>query len=434
MQVIIEINGRQALPVRAIPLLTDWHGLSPKGLAQILAGDCDHWPSFDGLTAHRLHTDGRTEAITPRWWASWVVGKLKATSDSIKAKQTSHATGRQQWRGESLAQLPAGVFLWRDEFEAAQAGEYGPLGRRARVNPRGFDPGFHKLNFNPHPDPEIATPGLVLEGFEKLTPAPIEPVDAERGMCVMRGDSANVTNESDRQAESFGFHSVFLDLEHWAALHAVSAREAAMLLCLYNPRKTSFEEAKTIMFPDLPDGHLERLDRRLSDYAAQNPRSCRSLWAWYSAAREMKIKLDPEAVSFMEHVARHMESDSTPAAAPVVAASASNAPACDFSMLATREQLIEAFGRFTGMEASWFKNIKDTPALLSARKVAGQGGRGHIAEPLFCPFEVMQWLTSHKRRKNKDRKLSAEKAWELLEKNFPKVHSARSVADPRTGD
>ena len=76
MHVTIEINGRQALPVRAIPLLTDWRGLSPDQLAQILAGDSDHWPSFDGLTAYSLRPDGSTEPIPPRWWASWVVRKL----------------------------------------------------------------------------------------------------------------------------------------------------------------------------------------------------------------------------------------------------------------------------------------------------------------------------------------------------------------------
>ena len=112
--------------------------------------------------------------------------------------------------------------------------------------------------------------------------------------------------------------------------------------------------------------------------------------------------------------------------------STNNAPACDFAMLASREQLIEAFGRFTGMDVTWFKNLKDIPALLAARKVAGQGGRGHIAEPLFCPFEVMQWLANSKRRKG--RKLGAEKAWELLEKNFPRVYNARSVGDPRDCD
>lgn len=129
------------------------------------------------------------------------------------------------------------------------------------------------------------------------------------------------------------------------------------------------------------------------------------------------------------------EAPATDTAPPAhVVASDSNAPAPNFSTLATREQLIEAFGRFTGMDASWFNNIKDTPALQSARKITGQGGRGHIAEPWFCPFEVMQWVASPKRRKNASRKLSIEKAWELLEKNFPKVYSLHSGADPRPED
>lgn len=109
--------------------------------------------------------------------------------------------------------------------------------------------------------------------------------------------------------------------------------------------------------------------------------------------------------------------------------SASNTHRSDFAMLATRDQLIAAFGSFTGMDLMWFNNLKDIPALLRARKVVGQGGRGHIAEPWFCPFEVMQWLTDSKRRKG--RKLSDDKAWDLLERHFPMVYNAQSVADPR---
>ena len=185
MHVITKINGKDALPVRAIPLLTDWQGLSPDGLAKILAGDSDHWPSFDGLTAHRLHTDGSIEAIPPRWWRSWVVDKLQAISHTIKANQTSHETGRQQWRCASLAQLPAGVFVWRDEFETAHTMEYGPEGARARSNPQGFDPSVHILNFNLHPDPAIATLGMVLEGFNRTADGrpfdyPLKAVDAKR--------------------------------------------------------------------------------------------------------------------------------------------------------------------------------------------------------------------------------------------------------------
>lgn len=414
MHVVTDINGRGALPVRAIPLLTDWRGLSPDQLAQILAGDSDHWPSFEGLTAYRLQTDGSIEAIPPQWWQSWVVRKLNATSDAIKAKQTSHETGYQQWRSESLAQLPSGVFVWRDEFEVAHVCEYGPLGRRARGNPNGFDSRVHVLNFNPHPDLDIAPHGLVLEGFDEL----------------------KAENEKELH-----LHDVRISLKSWATLHDVRPNDAALLLCGYDPDKGQSHTAKDFLM----------LARCFTDHAQKYPapRRLAQWWAlvleWTEAKKlgfttpnrdigEALMIFDRQHHPRTESApAQPAESDSTPSTAPVPD-SASNAPACDFSMLATREQLIEAFGRFTGMEASWFKNIKDTPALLSARKVAGQGGRGHIAEPLFCPFEVMQWLTSHKRRKNKDRKLSAEKAWELLEKNFPKVHSARSVADPRTGD
>lgn len=120
-----------------------------------------------------------------------------------------------------------------------------------------------------------------------------------------------------------------------------------------------------------------------------------------------------------------------PGGSPAVG-SANHAPACDFAMLASREQLIGAFGNFTGMDATWFRNLKDAPALRAARKVTGQGRRGHTEVPWFCPFEVMQWLVSPNRRKG--RKLGAEKAWELLERNFPRVYSVRSVGDPRDCD
>lgn len=102
----------------------------------------------------------------------------------------------------------------------------------------------------------------------------------------------------------------------------------------------------------------------------------------------------------------------------------------EVTLLATRQQLIDAFNAFTGMDATWFENLKDTPALLSARKVRGQGGRGHISEPLFCPYEVLRWLIDPARRKG--RPLRRDKGWELFERDFPRVFAAYSVGDPRT--
>lgn len=101
----------------------------------------------------------------------------------------------------------------------------------------------------------------------------------------------------------------------------------------------------------------------------------------------------------------------------------------DFEMLATRQQLINAFGSFTGMDDSWFTNLKDTPKLKDARKVAGSGGKDSN-EPLFCPFEVMRWLTDPKKKKG--RKLTSDKGWQLLERHFPKAYNQYSIGDTRT--
>ena len=98
-----------------------------------------------------------------------------------------------------------------------------------------------------------------------------------------------------------------------------------------------------------------------------------------------------------------------------------------FDMVATRQQLIDAFGSFTGMSMEWFNNLNTSPRLKAARKYAGQGGR-HSAEPLFCPYEVMQWLADPKRKKG--RKLGNEKAWQLLKAHFPKAYTPNSMGDP----
>ena len=102
----------------------------------------------------------------------------------------------------------------------------------------------------------------------------------------------------------------------------------------------------------------------------------------------------------------------------------------DHSILATRKELIDAYGKFTGMEMSWFANLTDSPKLLAARKVRGRGKRRQSIEPLFCPHEVMVWLIDKKRRKG--RCISSDKAWEIWEKHFPNVFNIYLVGDSRT--
>ena len=96
-------------------------------------------------------------------------------------------------------------------------------------------------------------------------------------------------------------------------------------------------------------------------------------------------------------------------------------------LLATPSELINAFGVITGMDKSWFNNVKDTPNLKAAIHTAGIGGRKG-REPLYFVFPVMQWLISEKRRKGKP--MNESTGWRLLKNQFPKVYAEYQGYEP----
>lgn len=98
----------------------------------------------------------------------------------------------------------------------------------------------------------------------------------------------------------------------------------------------------------------------------------------------------------------------------------------DYARLASRDQLMAAFGSF-GLKRSWFDDLKSRRWLLQARKVLGQGQRGSRREPLYCPFETMTGLVAKSRKS----RLSTDAGWRILENKFPAVYAAVSVGDPR---
>jgi len=95
--------------------------------------------------------------------------------------------------------------------------------------------------------------------------------------------------------------------------------------------------------------------------------------------------------------------------------------------LATRTELLAAF-EVWGLKRIWFDALKDRAWLLAARKVKGRGQRGHSTEPLFCPFEVMDGLTT---KVKPPRRLSEEKGWTILERAFPACYAHFEIRDPR---
>ena len=114
MNVIVWIEGREAIPVRAIPLLTNWESIPPAALAKVLAGNDDIF-GFEGLKAYQ-HEDGVVKAVTAAWWRSFSVKKLKALSERIELTYEHKDIKKNQWQLESMGLLPAGIFVWKNEY------------------------------------------------------------------------------------------------------------------------------------------------------------------------------------------------------------------------------------------------------------------------------------------------------------------------------
>jgi len=134
VNVIIQINGREAIPVRALPFLSDRKTMSPDVVARALAGT-EQNGRFVGLRAHRVE-HGVVTPIAERWWQTGPCQKLDALSATISAEerpsehetedeyQKRHDRELAKWRDNSPGLLPAGAFVFKDEFELLYLNEF----------------------------------------------------------------------------------------------------------------------------------------------------------------------------------------------------------------------------------------------------------------------------------------------------------------------
>ena len=117
MNVVVQIDGREAVPVRAIPFLTQWEVMSPDEVAGALSDDEDfRLGAFVGLRAFRI-AGGQPIDIPPLFWENFASRQLKSISNNIEASQITHATGYIAWREAAVKALPPDAFVWRDEYE-----------------------------------------------------------------------------------------------------------------------------------------------------------------------------------------------------------------------------------------------------------------------------------------------------------------------------
>lgn len=140
------INGREAVPVRLIPFLVNWNPLPPDALAHLFAGTN---PIHQGwcLVAYRVDARGDEFPIHPEaWWNT--ADSLDALSIILQREGSRDA----EWERESVGILPAGAFVWRDEFEAEYRRKFGghkafsiPAAARLRASDEGGVPSFDEL-------------------------------------------------------------------------------------------------------------------------------------------------------------------------------------------------------------------------------------------------------------------------------------------------
>lgn len=181
--IIVIIDGREAIPVRAIPLTTHWENLSPDQLVDIFAFN-DRYYKFKDFTAYRL-ASGKPAPIPPLWWESWAVLPLKALSQRLSALEDAgelaESDGYLAWRDQSLPLMPQGAFVWKDEFEqrylsrfgseneSVLMGDYEDDGETPRVMEADVLDARVALDFDPF-IPSEDTRRLVMQGFEELPP------------------------------------------------------------------------------------------------------------------------------------------------------------------------------------------------------------------------------------------------------------------------
>lgn len=158
MNVEFLVDGRYVIPVRAIPYVTGW-SMSPDLVVSWLA----HTETFNRIPrvlAHHLLTDGKSAPLLPKEWDG-VNADLEILSAKLHALETIEQESYPTWRRESIPLLPAGVFVWKDEFESAFARGYS----RHRMTFLAERDGDRELNFWPFIPTELRE--IVVEGFPR---------------------------------------------------------------------------------------------------------------------------------------------------------------------------------------------------------------------------------------------------------------------------
>lgn len=261
MNVIVMIAGREAIPVRAIPLLTYRETLSADVLTHALAGD-EHFFHFNDLKAYCLE-DGRPKELPQTYWRNVVHTKLKALSDEIRSREVSHVAGLHEWWRASVEALPSGVFVWREQFEPLYHMRFVDGMTTLTEDGEVMDPAEQelrvRLDYRPF-DTGGFDPSFILKGFTQQ----------------MELDNAG------------GWWIATMDALSWSQAESISPLHAAMLLARYNPNTTDADDAEQSSSDEMGPQDFRRL-KNVFEGADQTVKRALNDWTEYARARKLKM-------------------------------------------------------------------------------------------------------------------------------------------------
>lgn len=210
----VSIQGREALPVRAIPYVTGWQ-FSPDLVAQEFARTIGApFAALQSVTTYHLQ-ESTPVAVLPKEWDR-VVATLAALEVRLRDLHPDDAVGYAEWLERSTDKLPAGAFVWLDEFKA----EYSA--RRKRTL---------------HIDQK-------REGDDNLTLSPM--IEASTRQKIFEGfdESFIAANDSEDTEENIDFVGTFAEVvsngrpinwRYWMSMKTLTAEQAARLMVGLDP-------------------------------------------------------------------------------------------------------------------------------------------------------------------------------------------------------
>lgn len=207
MGIVVIIDGREAIPVRAIPFVAGWM-ISPDVVAKSFA-KTDHWITrLDGVAAYYLAAEGKYSPMLAKEW-DVIEADLDILSDTLKATEEVEQENYSVWRQQSILRLPASCFVWCDEFEEAFRRSYSPE-RLILWNKR---PGDRELNFSPRIPEELTL--AVMQGFSVIQPNNNSSSSVEKPLYPREGEAHLKLDVGMNVNTPVLFESLATALEGW---------------------------------------------------------------------------------------------------------------------------------------------------------------------------------------------------------------------------